>query len=142
MCLRLPVEIADNRKRDERCFFYLNGYVPDVDGLSDARLKVSILRKDLDNEEQFVLALPLDRFSHIVVRKDEKYGGPLRPGRVELIGDYMIYSMFFERHNYTIRAEAFLPDDRVLFSFEGPLLLLGEETVESQDTDGLPWIRQ
>jgi hypothetical protein len=66
---------------------------------------------------------PLDEFPNIVVRKDHKYGGSLRPGVVELIGDYMIYSQFFEKGNVLLVLRP--------YCFERPLWLPGmEKTIE------------
>ena len=107
--------------RDERGFLYLNGEAPNVDTLNEAMLKLYVINKDDHEEEPVIIEAPVEKFGNVIVRHKGKYGGPLRPGIVELIADYMIYSPFFPKANYTIRCEALLPDDRVLFSFEGPL---------------------
>ena len=107
--------------RDEHGFLYLNGEAPQVDTLSEARLKLHVINDDRPDEKPEVLEAPVEQFGNVIVRQKGVYGGPLKPGLIELIADYMIYSPFFPKANYTIRCEALLPDDRILFSFEGPM---------------------
>ena len=96
--------------------------MPSVSGLGDARLKLSLTL----NATKHTYEDKLSNIPRIVIRKDNKYGGPLKPGRVELIGDYVLPGMFVETGNYTIRAELLLPDGRVLFCIEASLYLEGD----------------
>ena len=98
--------------------------MPNVPGLDDARLRVS---GKLEGTDRYGSAeKKLSDFPHIVVRIDRhKYGGPLKPGRVELIGDYFFARQFVQTGNYTFRAESWLPDGRILFCFEASLVLEG-----------------
>ena len=105
-----------------RFFGYLNGHVPDVPGLDDARLKIGseLNGKKSSHEDK------LSDFPQIVVRIDRHwYGGPLKPGLVELIGDYFFPREFVETGTYIFRLESWLPDGRVLFCFEATLFLKG-----------------
>lgn len=108
---------------DSRFFTYLDGWAPDVPGLDDARLKFIAT---LNGTDSLVAEHKLSDFPNIVVRKDHKYGGPLKPGRVELIGDGFIPGMFVKTGNYTFRAESWLPDRRLLFCFKASLFLKGD----------------
>ena len=98
--------------------------MPDVSGLDDARLKLSAT---LNDTKRSSAEDKLSDFPHVVVRTHpRKYGGPLKPGSMELIGDYVFLGMFLKTGNYTFRVESWLPDGRVLFCFEASLFLRGD----------------
>lgn len=45
----MPVHLVDNHGSDERGSSYLNGWVSDVENLASARLRLSILRNNDDD---------------------------------------------------------------------------------------------
>lgn len=96
-------------------------------GLADAilRLKIQETRSTSDDDdlEPIEVQAPVDKFPHVIHRKNGVVGGNMSAGPVELIADYLIFSLFFDKANYTVGASAILPDERILFSFEWKVVL-------------------
>ncbi|EOD51762.1 hypothetical protein UCRNP2_1454 [Neofusicoccum parvum UCRNP2] len=108
---------------DHRFFAFLKGWAPDAPNLNDSVLKLTTTK---DGGEPYVLEEKLVSYPQIILRHNGKYGHELKPGRNELIADYVILGMFLETGNYTFTAEAKLPDGRVLFCFESSVFLEGK----------------
>lgn len=108
---------------DHRFFAFLQGWAPDVPNLNDSVMRLTAKKGD---DEPFVLEEKLVNYPQIVLRQKGEYTRELKPGRNELVADYVILGMFLETGDYSFTAEARLPDGRVLFCFESSLFLEGK----------------
>lgn len=116
-------QTIDKRHRDHRFFAFLQGWAPDVPNLNDSVMRLTAKKGD---DEPFVLEEKLVNYPQIVLRQKGEYTRELKPGRNELVADYVILGMFLETGDYSFTAEARLPDGRVLFCFESSLFLEGK----------------
>ena len=116
--------------RDQIFFGYIHGLAPRGEELSDARLSLSAEVEKVDGTHVDVGTL--DRsFSEwpqhrIIVRQRGQYGGPLKPGLMEIIADFELPSRFTEKGNWTFKADARLSDGRTLFCIDATIWLEGD----------------
>lgn len=117
--------------RNQRCFAYLRGALPEVDGLGEARFKWKTRRVIDDSNADiapYVVDVPLTDFPYVAIRQggsgQQHYVRELKPGTVEFIADYELLTPVVKKGNYSIGITIVLPykdEERVVTSFEGPL---------------------
>ncbi len=117
--------------RDQKCFIYLRGWVPDIEGLDKVRLRWSTQRpadyRAKVPETPFVVEMPLAIFEDVAIRQGGKRDvRELKPGEVEFIVDFQMDPLFLKKGTYMIGIALVVPGkggEKVLLSFEGPLLV-------------------
>lgn len=111
-----------NRQSNNRVFFYLHGAIPeDYPGLVNSTLT---LRSNFQGDD-YEFSQKLSDVELVSVRKEGVYGGPLKLGGNEIVGDQEI--MHWGRpksEKVYIEVVARLPDQRVLFAFEADIELI------------------
>lgn len=102
--------------REHRFFGYLGGFMPDAPDLNETRLRLTSLKNGGEPsiiEEKFASCVWI-----LMRHARTEYGHELKPGRMEFIMDYIMMPFGPEPGVFTFKAEANLPDGRVLFCFE------------------------
>lgn len=86
-------------------------------GLEEATLNITVSFAD-NYGPQLSFEEKIPDIPEIVVRRDDKYGGPLKLGTNEMLFDHflLVYPLL-DAFNCTVEAIARLPDQRMLFSF-------------------------
>lgn len=108
-----------NRHDNNRVFFYLAGTIPKhYPELANCTLT---LRSKYQGEEyEFTHRLSDARI--VTVRKDGIYGGPLKFGTNEIVGDQELMHWGPRKTvQFYLEVLARLPDERLLFAFEADL---------------------
>lgn len=113
------------KRRDHRIFFYLRGDTGthDLPGLADATLELRVNRVVSDDERKYTIKRKISTFQLFQVRNPDSYsyGGPLVQGVNEIVGDIYLLELGPDHGTVAldIEAVAALPDNRILFAFEG-----------------------
>ncbi|KAF2233987.1 hypothetical protein EV356DRAFT_577133 [Viridothelium virens] len=101
---------------DHRFFGFLGGIMPDLPNLNESLLRFSLVKEGhvlSDFEKKFAdCKMIFMRHNRI------EFIHELRPGRMEFLTDSMMLGEYAAPGIYTFRAEAVLPDGRVLFCLE------------------------